>query len=220
MSFSQEKQTVRQDYPDGFEAIDDLLDLTQPDAAAIKECVDKVCEAIRAQVRAQIISGKVLPVAKRGRGRPTKGVAKLHNDLRTYTYILVGEIEGFRWWNPVTVLVRRRTRGNRPDSRMAEKFLNVLCYICQEDVVERADGTNQQLNLSDYIDRTILADMSNQLAYAYRHCVPFSLLPGFLMQVGMTTAAAGERSGHVEAGIASRKKIKRRSDERDQAKAD
>ena len=218
--FSQGQHTVRQDYPDGFEAIEALTDRGNWDDSDVRECFDEVCEAIRNSSREQILLAKVPPVAERGRGRPTKGVAKLHDDLRTCTYVLVGEIEGFRWWNLLAVLVSRRSRGNRPDSRMAEKFLNVLCYITQQDVPGIADETNQQLALSRYIDRDLLADMSNQLAYAYRHSVPFSLLRGFLMQVGMTNAASGERSRHVEAGIRPRKTAPHRSAQRRQAQGD
>ncbi len=73
--FAQDKQVVRQDYPEAFSVIGNLLDREDWDDSDVRECFDEVCEAIRNVARERILQTKVAPLTERGRGRPTRGVA-------------------------------------------------------------------------------------------------------------------------------------------------
>ncbi|QXI66103.1 hypothetical protein CP157_03895 (plasmid) [Paracoccus marcusii] len=168
-------------YPKGFEPISDV-DID--DGEAVRECFQQVCQAIRVKLRKHAAKLEE-PLTERRAGRPSRAIAKIYDDLRLKTYILVRDMEGLGVWPHVDVIVARTTPGRRAKNQMTRRFIDVLYFLSQ------AEGPIG-------LERKVLADFANQLAYAHRHDVPFQFLLGFLAQVGFDEAARKERADLYE----------------------
>lgn len=161
-----------------------ITDVDLDDGDAVRECFEQMCHDI-CDGLGELAAELKEPLTGREAGRPSKGVAKIYNDLRLKTYMVVREMESRGVWGHVDPLVARATPGRRAKNPMTKRFIDVLFFLSQ------SEG-------SIFLERKALADIANQLAYADRHDVPFQFLLGFLAHVGFDKAAERERAGRYE----------------------
>lgn len=185
-AYNQEEQLVRAVYPTIFSGLRKLLTDETCDAADVRSGFESVCQAIQEKLNKQI--GKLKkPLAKRRPGRPRDDLSAIQNDLRFYVYILVRDMKGLGWWEHIEPLIERKTPGRRAGTAAARGFADVLFYIVNQ--------SGPATGLGNLLSSNAIADMANQLAYAYRHDVPFPYLLGFLTHVGFDEAARKQRAG-------------------------
>ncbi|MCZ0963506.1 hypothetical protein [Paracoccus benzoatiresistens] len=166
------------------QVLEPLTDVDRDDGDAVRECFEQMCHAIRVRL-GELAAELEEPLTGRKAGRPSGDLAKIYNDLRLKTYMVVREMERLGVWEHVDALVARATPGRRAKNLMTRRFIDVLFFLSQ------SEG-------SILLERKVLADFANQLAYAHRHDVPFQFLLGFLAEIGFDEAARKERADQYE----------------------
>lgn len=186
-TFTQEESRVRALYPDLF--LKTFGKLSNPDEASeadVQKKFRKICRRLHDEVSAR--SAQLQATDKKApRGRRNSAEEALRNDLRRNVYILMRDLDGLKWWRHVENLVQRKSPGKRARSITAKRYADVLHYILRDD------ETGNVL-----LPSPAIGEISNQLAYAHRHDVPFPFLSGFLSEVHFEKAAQKERANEWE----------------------
>lgn len=160
-------------------------ELPNPDEASkaeVQKGFQNICHRIHQQIAMQL-----QVMNKSHSGRRDSEEEALRNELRRNAYILMHVLDDRKAWHLIEDLIQRKTPGKRARSHMAKRYVDLLHYILRDD------ETGNVL-----LPSPAIGEISNQLAYAHRHDVPFPFLSGFLSEVHFEKAAQKERANEWE----------------------